>query len=85
MRVGNAELLVSPMGGGVFQDGGGSVDCYVLAGSLRAGKVTVSRRSGEYLDLINARNGEVANIARIIVKMQRLRHRLAGERGVVHL
>ena len=45
----------------------------------------MSCRSGEYLDLVNVPTDEVADIARIVIKMQRLHHRLAGERGVVHL
>jgi hypothetical protein len=72
VRVGDAELLVSPMGRGVLQDGSGSVDRYVLAGSLRTGEVTVSRRSGEYLDLVNVRNGEVADFALVVVEFQGL-------------
>src|ERR1700678_3713857 len=85
VRVGDAELLVSPLGRRVFQDSGGSVDRYVLAGSLRAGKGTVSCRSGEYVDLVKVRTDEVADMARIVVESERLHDRLVGERSVAHL
>ena len=81
--VGDAELLLSASGRRVDQDRGDSVDRHVLAGSLRARPATVSCLGDVHLEIVDV--GEADTIAWPIVEMQRLRHRLASEQGVVHL